>query len=240
LNRDAEAPDSRAELFEAIGHPTRIKILQVLKEESMGFADLKRAVGIESSGNMAFHLGKLRNLVVVAQDGNYALTDDGKEALWSISAISGARREPGPVLQVRRRGRNRRRIVTAVMVIALITLALVAALQQVQIGAQQGLITSQQKQIALFGNEAQWFADGQSASLVLGQEDFTSYAASSSQSGVQAPTQVLFDSSGNLWVVDSANYRILEFRPPFSGGMSASVTIGHEDIPAPAATGGHA
>jgi hypothetical protein len=40
------------------------------------------------------------------------------------------------------------------------------------------------------------------------------------------PTATLFDSSGNLWVVDSINSRILEFKPPFSDGMKASLVIG--------------
>jgi NHL repeat-containing protein len=237
LNRDDEAPDFRAELFEAIGHPTRIKILQVLKVEPMGFAGLKRAVGVESSGNMAFHLAKLRNLIAVGPDGNYALTDDGKEALWSISAISGDRKEPGPALQVRRAGRNRQRITTATLLIALIILAFVVATQQLQIGTQQGVITSQQKQVALFYNEIPLFANGQSASQVLGQNDFTSYKPTSSPGGVDTPTQVLFDSSGNMWVVDFANYRVLEFKPPFSSGMSSSLSIGHQEPPAYDSTG---
>ncbi|MGA1976067.1 MAG: winged helix-turn-helix domain-containing protein [Conexivisphaerales archaeon] len=39
---------SRAELFEALGHPIRIKILHALQDGPLGFADLKRKVGIES------------------------------------------------------------------------------------------------------------------------------------------------------------------------------------------------
>lgn len=52
---------SRAELFEALGHPTRVKILKALGERPMGFAELKREVGIESGGHLQFHLGKLAN-----------------------------------------------------------------------------------------------------------------------------------------------------------------------------------
>jgi len=97
---------------------------------------------------------------------------------------------------------------------------------------------SQQKQIALFDNEIQGFVNGQSASVVLGQKDFISYAPSASQDGVQDPSQVLFDSSGNMWVVDFANYSVIEFKPPFSSGMSASLVIGQKDLPgASAGTG---
>ena len=72
---------SRAELFDALGHPTRIKILQVLSERPLSFSELKKEVGIESSGHLSFHLGKLNLLVRVNPDGAYELTDDGREAL---------------------------------------------------------------------------------------------------------------------------------------------------------------
>ena len=39
-----------------------------------------------------------------------------------------------------------------------------------------------------------------------------------------------FDSSGNLWVSDNSNNRVLEFRPPFSMGMNASLVIGQPDF----------
>lgn len=72
---------SRAELFEALGHPMRVKILRSLEDGPAGFAKLKRAVGIESSGQMQFHLGKLGGLVTTNSEGSYALTDEGKEAI---------------------------------------------------------------------------------------------------------------------------------------------------------------
>jgi len=80
FNRD------RAELFEALGHPTRIRILQALSGAPLGFSELKREAGIESNGLMAFHLGKLEGLVKATPGGSYALTDDGREALRNIVA----------------------------------------------------------------------------------------------------------------------------------------------------------
>lgn len=80
FNRD------RAELFEALGHPTRIRILQALSSAPLGFSELKREAGIESNGLMAFHLGKLEGLVKATPGGSYALTDDGREALRNIVA----------------------------------------------------------------------------------------------------------------------------------------------------------
>ena len=71
----------RVELFEALGHPTRIKNLELLSSSPKGFSELKKALGIQSSGLLQFHLSKLQGLVKTASDGNYELTDEGKEAL---------------------------------------------------------------------------------------------------------------------------------------------------------------
>ncbi|MGA1975714.1 MAG: hypothetical protein ABSG92_08765 [Conexivisphaerales archaeon] len=83
---DTHFDASRAELFESLGHPVRIRILRALEDGPLGFADLKRKVGIESSGHLEFHLGKLTNLVTVLQDGSYSLSDEGREALRVIGA----------------------------------------------------------------------------------------------------------------------------------------------------------
>lgn len=74
------------------------------------------------------------------------------------------------------------------------------------------------------------FVNGQSAVLVIGQKDFTSYGAALSRSGLHNPQQVTFDPSGNMWVTDLYNHRVLEFRPPFSDGMNASIVIGQRSF----------
>jgi DNA-binding transcriptional ArsR family regulator len=76
-----------AELFEAISHPTRIRISRLLEKEPFSFASLKRRLNIDSSGNLDHHLKKLGPLIRVQNDGLYALTDAGKEALLSIGTI---------------------------------------------------------------------------------------------------------------------------------------------------------
>jgi DNA-binding HxlR family transcriptional regulator/outer membrane murein-binding lipoprotein Lpp len=78
---------SRAELFEALGHPTRVKILRSLEDGPAGFAKLKREVGIESSGQLQFHLGKLSGLVTTNPEGSYVLTDEGREAIRVLKAV---------------------------------------------------------------------------------------------------------------------------------------------------------
>ncbi|HVP22855.1 MAG TPA: winged helix-turn-helix domain-containing protein, partial [Conexivisphaerales archaeon] len=75
---------SRAELFDALGHPVRIRILQALEEGPLGFSELRRKVGLESSGHLQFHLGKLDGLVRATPASAYELTDDGREALRVI------------------------------------------------------------------------------------------------------------------------------------------------------------
>jgi sugar lactone lactonase YvrE len=74
------------------------------------------------------------------------------------------------------------------------------------------------------------FSSGEAASLEIGQpaggSAFTSKACAVTQSGLEYPKSVAFDSSGNLWVVDRGNNRVLEYLYPFSNGMNANIEIG--------------
>ena len=78
---------SEASLFEAIAHETRIRAIFLLRNDGLSFSDLKRELGIASSGNLQHHIGKLRSLVEVNGDGLYSLTDNGREALLAIQSI---------------------------------------------------------------------------------------------------------------------------------------------------------
>jgi len=60
------------------------------------------------------------------------------------------------------------------------------------------------------------FSNGMNANLVFGQSDFTSFGTDDSLSGLQGPQLINFDNSGNLWVADYGNDRVLEFVPPFT------------------------
>lgn len=71
----------RAELFDVLAHPVRIRILKMLQQEPMGFSELKRALGMESSGHLQYHLERLGNMVRQDAYGKYVLSDDAKEAL---------------------------------------------------------------------------------------------------------------------------------------------------------------
>ena len=74
------------------------------------------------------------------------------------------------------------------------------------------------------------FTTEENASIVLGQSSFTTYATGTTASTLSAPTNATVDSSGNLWVTDFGNSRILEYTAPFSNGMSASVVIGQANF----------
>ncbi len=54
---------SEASLFEAISHDTRIRALFLLRNNVLGFSELKHQLGIKSSGNLQHHLGKLGSLI---------------------------------------------------------------------------------------------------------------------------------------------------------------------------------
>lgn len=138
---EPEFNQARAELFEALGHPVRIRILQTLEREPMGFADLKKAVGIESSGHLSFHLGKLGGLLKVGQDGRYLLTDEGREALRVISVT---RNEGEGSIKVGTPRTGARNIAIVVLVVGMLLMASFSIFQQQQIGALNRSVASQQ------------------------------------------------------------------------------------------------
>ena len=133
----AEVDKQRAEIFEALGHPTRIVILKALSDGSMGFADLKKAANIDSSEHLQHHLTKLNGLIKTDEHGKYCLSDQGKDALLSVqtvekaagSTVKGARSISG-------RGWNTERLLKLVCVLLAVTLvvvSLVAAFEYSQV-----------------------------------------------------------------------------------------------------------
>jgi DNA-binding transcriptional ArsR family regulator len=139
-NQDDSFNASKAEVFEALGHPTRIRLLQCLGEKPLPFSELKRAAGLESNGLLSFHLGKLGGLVMLNPEGAYALTDEGREALRMIEAsrtTNFERTSSRPVLHL-----PRQRAVVAGLIAVLIVLGSVAVYQQEQITALNHDISS--------------------------------------------------------------------------------------------------
>jgi sugar lactone lactonase YvrE len=79
------------------------------------------------------------------------------------------------------------------------------------------------------------FSTGESASLVLGAPDLTTQefnTQSATQTDLNSPQGIAFDSQGNLWVADPGFYRVVEFKAPFSNGEAASVVLGQDNFTA--------
>jgi DNA-binding transcriptional ArsR family regulator len=85
--KEFESDRQRAEVFDALGHPTRIAILKALSEGPLGFAELKRKTEIESSGHLSHHLTKLGILIKTDDYGKYCLSDYGKDALLTVQTV---------------------------------------------------------------------------------------------------------------------------------------------------------
>jgi hypothetical protein len=74
------------------------------------------------------------------------------------------------------------------------------------------------------------FSTAELPSLVIGQPDLTTNAQGSGATGFDSPWGIAFDGTGNLWVVDAADWRVLEFKTPFTNGEAASLVIGDPDF----------
>lgn len=77
------------------------------------------------------------------------------------------------------------------------------------------------------------FTTNMSADLVIGQADFTSKSmnrgGSAARNTLANPSDMVMDGSGNLWVADKGNNRVLRYDTPFSNGMDASIVLGQSD-----------
>ena len=71
---------------------------------------------------------------------------------------------------------------------------------------------------------------GQAADFVLGQADFVSGGSATTATNLDYPIKAVADSTGNIWVADCDNNRVVEYTTPFSNGMSASVVLGEPDM----------
>ncbi len=71
------------------------------------------------------------------------------------------------------------------------------------------------------------FATGMPASLALGQPNLTSGGGATAANRLNVSSMGLaFNGSGDLWVVDGGNNRVLAFNAPFTTGEKASIVLG--------------
>lgn len=54
--------------------------------------------------------------------------------------------------------------------------------------------------------------------------------AAASAGSFCSPAALAFDAGGNLWVADRDDHRVLEFRPPFTSGMAATLVLGQQSL----------
>jgi|GEM_PF-2461511 DNA-binding transcriptional ArsR family regulator len=121
MEEDKNESAKKAELFDVLTHPTRIKILRLLKERPRSFSELKRELGIESSGNLQYHLGKLESFVKQDAKGKYIINDDAKEALRFLDFASQMNKQNQ--VEARSKKFNSRKLLAGLTLIALILLA---------------------------------------------------------------------------------------------------------------------
>ncbi len=74
------------------------------------------------------------------------------------------------------------------------------------------------------------FQTNMSASIEIGQSSFYGYDRGLNNSSFDDPSGIAFDAAGDLWVTDTLNNRVLEFVPPFTSGMNASLVLGQSSF----------
>ncbi len=79
----------KAEFFKTLGHPARIRVLEVLREGERTVGDLAQAVGIEAS-HLSQQLGVLRraNLVQTRKEGNTVLYSVGNPMVFELLDVA--------------------------------------------------------------------------------------------------------------------------------------------------------
>ncbi|HZL57978.1 MAG TPA: hypothetical protein VFC21_12890, partial [Bryobacteraceae bacterium] len=81
--------------------------------------------------------------------------------------------------------------------------------------------------VLFFQGPSNTFTNGQSASLVFGQPDFTSSGAGSAMNRLSSPRHIATDSDDRLYVADTGNHRVLIFdhAPNSIPGPTAAVAL---------------
>jgi predicted transcriptional regulator len=110
-------------MFSSLKHPARRKILRILSDKPLAFSEMLELLGISSS-NLTYHLENLGELVSKDENGVYRLSTFGKAAVDTMKLV-----EDAPVIQPKHKTSltKKWRIVTGVLLIALIACASIAA-----------------------------------------------------------------------------------------------------------------
>jgi hypothetical protein len=94
--------DAAADAFGVLPDPSRVAMLRELASQfyqhdgtPVGFAALRRAVGVDDPGHFNYHLGQLRGCFLAKRDDGYAPTVAGLKAVESAEA-GAYTDDPGP------------------------------------------------------------------------------------------------------------------------------------------------
>ncbi|MHB9286680.1 ArsR/SmtB family transcription factor [Halobacteriales archaeon Cl-PHB] len=87
-------PAGLTDAFDALGHETRLAIVEVLADErrvewepeGLSFSELRKAVGVRDAGKFNYHLDKLRGQFVYQDGDEYVLTNAGLHIAGAIRA----------------------------------------------------------------------------------------------------------------------------------------------------------
>lgn len=79
----------KAEFFKTLGHPARIRVLELLAERDRTVSELLPAVGLEAS-NLSQQLGVLRRagVVVATKDGNTVVYSIASPVITELLAVA--------------------------------------------------------------------------------------------------------------------------------------------------------
>jgi DNA-binding HxlR family transcriptional regulator len=217
----SEFNEARAELFETLGHQTRIRILQALSRKPMGFAELKRETGIESGGLLSFHLGKLGHLVKTTSEGDYDLSDEGREALRVIGTISSEERE-GRVRPKVLSGGSRLKIVAAVLVIALVALGGLGLYQQQQIATLSSELSGDLSGTVSMNGHSFWYLTLPSQ-MVTGAANGTTISFHGVKFTLYNPGS--YSTGGSVFIAPASNFTVILAVPNGTPTYSPSTII---------------
>ena len=74
------------------------------------------------------------------------------------------------------------------------------------------------------------FANGGPATIALGQADLISALSTVSGSSLDLPLSTVMDGSGNVWVADAENNRVLRYDATLSDGQAAIIVLGQPTL----------
>ena len=208
-NQDDSFNSSKAEIFEALGHPTRIRILQELSEKPLAFSELKRAAGLESNGLLTFHLGKLKDLVKLNSEGAYAVTDGGREALRLIQTVH----ETAPKQMI---GAEGSRLISKLPLLLVAPIGLIAAM-------------SLMFQVQDFFNPCLTWGMASGGSITVSSNSPCSISGGSSETLLQAALQLALVQGGILLAIGVGVVGFVRAHPRLV--IVASVVLIFESIP---------